>query len=451
MEGVERSLSGLMQTAHSNGSQENPPRVNDTKVTPQLTRWLDWIVEEHHKHRPTGLHRAKQLAEDLCLTNPATKTVVVAGTNGKGSTVRYLEHLLQSGNLKVGATYSPHLEQYNERIRVCGESVSDEEIVHSFEVIEQARQGIPLTYFEWATLAALDVFKRNGVDRAILEVGLGGRLDTCNVVDRDICVITNIGLDHSHILGSDRETIGSEKAGILQAQIPLVYGDEKPVTSVLSRALTLECPLYLANHDYGHTTSAEGRWMYWAKEANAEISFSLEYLPSMPDSAALALQTVGVLEHQSDPLKSVDLSKCNLPGRMEHMRYRNQDLLLDVGHNPDAAQYIRRQLDLFYPGRDVGLLFACKEDKDAPGILDGLGVPDHRVLVSSTFGHRGQSAEMLAKKLYPRPVRVEPDLEVAVDYLLGSNSSHDLILVAGSFELVSRVRNMITIGMERRG
>ncbi len=420
-------------------------------MTPQLARWLDWIVEEHHKHKPTGLHRSKILARRLQLTNPATKSVIVAGTNGKGSTVRYLEQLLQGCYLKVGATISPHFEQYNERIRVSGKPVSDTEIVHSFETIEQVREGIPLTYFEWATLAALDVFKREQVDRAILEVGLGGRLDTCNVADRDITVITNIGLDHSHILGSDRETIGSEKAGILQAGVPLVYGDEIPVASVLSRARELECPLYLANHEFVHAKTSEGFWSCRAKDGESETSFSYKYLPTMPDSAALALQTVVVLEDEFDQMRSTDLSVCALPGRMELMRYCDRDWLLDVGHNPDAAKYTRTQLDLLYPSRDIGLLFACMKDKDAAGILEALDLPNRKVAVTSTLGHRGQTAEELAKKLYPKSVRVEPDLEVALDYLVGSSSPHGLILVAGSFELVSRVRNMITIGMERRG
>lgn len=431
--------------------KNNPPHANKTKVTPQLARWLDWIVEEHHKHKPTGLYRAKLLARRLQLTNPATKSVVVAGTNGKGSTVRYLEQLLQGCYLKVGATISPHIEQYNERIRIAGKPVSDTEIVHSFEAIDQVREGVPLTYFEWVTLAALDIFKREQVDRAILEVGLGGRLDTCNIVDREICVITNIGLEHCHVLGSDRETIGLEKAGILQARVPLVYGDKFPVTSVLNRAETLKCPLYLANREFGSDISSDGTWTCWTNATSSETCFSFDYLPSIPESAALALQTAVVLEDRLDQLKSVDMSNCELPGRMELLRYRDRDWLLDVGHNPDAAKYVRSQLDLLYPGRSSSLLLACMQDKDAVGILDALCIPDHQVSVTSTLGHRGQNAEELAKKLYPKSVRVEPDLEVALDYLVGSSSPHDLTLVAGSFELVSRVRNMITIGMERRG
>ena len=431
--------------------RETAPQFKEINLTVRLNRWLDWIVEQHRKHRPTGLHRAKLLARRLQLTTPATKSVVVAGTNGKGSTVRYLEHILKSRGLKVGATASPHLEEYNERIRIGGASIAEKEIVRSFEAIEQVRDGIPLTYFEWATLAALDIFKRHGIDRAILEVGLGGRLDTCNVIDRNINVITNIGLDHSDILGSDRESIGSEKAGILQKGIPLIYGDEDPVYSVMSRAQALDCPIFLVNQEFGHCTSSNGTWTCWTNNENKETTFSFENYPSIPDAAALAVQTAVVLEDHIHHVESVDLKECTLPGRMELRKFLHRDWLLDVGHNADAAKFIRKQLNLLHPDRKISVLLACMEDKDARGILDALNVSDHRVTVTSTLGRRGQRAEELARKLHPKAVRVEHELKFALDYLVGSTGPHDLILVAGSFELVGRVKRMITIGIGRRG
>jgi dihydrofolate synthase/folylpolyglutamate synthase len=389
------------------------------------------------------------LAHRLQLVTPAAKSVVVAGTNGKGSTVRYLEHILQGYGLKVGATASPHLENYNERIRVSGASVSDWEIVRSFEAIEEVRDGIPLTYFEWATLAALDIFNRHGIERAILEVGLGGRLDTCNIIDRNVNVISNIGLDHSDILGSDRETIGSEKAGILKKGIPLIYGDEDPVSSVMNLSQTRDCPVYLVNREFGHTKSSSDIWTCWTNNENEENSFSFKQAPSMPDAAALAVQTAVVLEHHVDQVKSIDLRECSLPGRMEFRSFRHRDWLLDVGHNADAASYISKQLSHLHPGRKVSVLLACMEDKDGHGILDALNVLDHRVTITATWGPRGQRAEELARKLHRKSVRVEPELKFALDYLVGSTGPHDLILVLGSFELVGRVRRMITIGIGR--
>lgn len=432
-------------------TRETAPQIKESSVTLRLNRWLDWISEQHRSNRPSGLHRAELLADRLQLTNPATKSIVVAGTNGKGSTVRYLERILQRSGFTVGATSSPHLDNYNERIRICGDPVPEKEIVRSFEAIERVREGIPLTYFEWATLAALEIFKRHGIDRAILEVGLGGRLDTCNIIDRDVNVITNIGLDHADILGSDRQSIGSEKAGILQEGIPLIYGDENPVSSVVNRAEILNCPIYLANREFGHSKDNDSGWTCRARAESEELCFSFESSPPIPDAAAIAFQTAVVLEDHVLEQELIDLEECTLPGRMELIRFRNRDWLLDVGHNPHAARFIRKQLNILHPGREIGLLLACMEGKDAKGILESLNVCDQRVTVTSTLGPRGQSAEELAKKLHPKRVRVEPELEFALDYLVGSTCPHDLILVAGSFELVGRVREMITIGIGRRG
>lgn len=421
-------------------------------MIPRLARWLDWIVEEHHKHRPVGLDRVELLASRLNLLNPAPKSVVVAGTNGKGTTVRYLEGILQDFGYKVGTTTSPHLYSYNERVRVLNRSVSDEDILMSFETIEEIRDGIPLTYFEWTTLAALEIFKRYEVERAVLEVGLGGRLDACNIVNRNINVITNIGMDHTHILGLDREAIGAEKAGILKTGVPVVYGDEIPVSAVIDRATALDCPVYQINQDFCHATALDGTWLCQARNQNETISFSIAVKPSLPDSALLAVQAAILLEESAkNQLERVPLHSFDLPGRMECQHFRDRVWLLDVAHNSDAAKFLKQQLDLNYSCRDVSVLLGCLEDKDAGQIVDALGVLGNRLVVTSTTGHRGQSAEKLAKKLHPRSVKVESDLKVALDYLVGSTNPHDLILVAGSFELVGRVREVITIGIGRRG
>lgn len=417
----------------------------------QLVHWLDWIVKEHHRHRPTGLDRAELLAHRIQLTTPAAKSVVVGGTNGKGSTVHYLERILLNRGLKVGATTSPHFEQYNERIRVNGIPVPDDDILHSFETIENERNDVPLTYFEWSTLAALDIFKRAKIERAVLEVGLGGRLDTTNIVDRDVSVITNVGMDHSDVLGPDLESIAYEKAGILQAGVPLIYGDEVALDSVLNRAESLDCPIYIMNREFGLTKVPGATWSCWITVDGEATNLSFESIPSIPNSAVMACQAAAILEGNVEQTTSLDLQECALPGRMELLRFRNREWLLDVGHNPDAAQFIAKQLERLYPGRDVSLLFSCNENKDALGILNALNFAENRITVTSTHRHRGQSAETLAQKLYPMYARVEPDLEVALDYLVGSTQPHDLILVVGSFELVSRVRSVITIGIGRRG
>ncbi|SVA18070.1 uncharacterized protein METZ01_LOCUS70924, partial [marine metagenome] len=181
-----------------------------------LSEWLTRIGREHPKNVLDGLERVYDVAECLAVLRPARTVIVVAGTNGKGSTSVSLERILLSAGARVGTTLSPHMHVFNERIRVQGEEVSDNSLVKSFEMVEAARNHVPLNYFEYAVLAALTCFSREDLDYAILEIGLGGRLDAVNIVDGDLSIITSIGIDHEEYLGSDRESIGREKAGILR-------------------------------------------------------------------------------------------------------------------------------------------------------------------------------------------------------------------------------------------
>ncbi|MCY4142906.1 MAG: bifunctional folylpolyglutamate synthase/dihydrofolate synthase [Gammaproteobacteria bacterium] len=419
-------------------------------MTNQLATWLDCIEREHRAVRETGLDRIVRLARHLGVVRPASKSVVVAGTNGKGSTVRYLEQLLLESEHSVGATASPHLKHYNERIRVNGKPVDDESIVRAFETIQDTVESTPLTYYEWATLAALVIFRWQRVEYALLEVGLGGRLDAANAIEPDVTVITNIGLDHMHLLGSDRESIGSEKAGILRSGVPLVYGDSCTVRSVMSRAEALGSPLYIAGIDYAYTTGGSSSWDASFHGREGSSSYRFLGTPSMADSASIALQAALLL----DP--SIELSRCkhwlnqSLPGRMEQFQHRGRDWMLDVAHNPDAARYVRQCLDVRFPHRNVKLLFGCMRDKPAYEMLKMLEIPESRVIVSDTTGDRGIRATDLLDDLGPSRVRVEPELSHAIDYLIESTDPHDLILVTGSFQLVSRVRDVIEIGIGSR-
>ncbi|MCZ6619033.1 MAG: Mur ligase family protein, partial [Gammaproteobacteria bacterium] len=183
-----------------------------------LNEWLDFIETVHPRDVELGLERVRAVAHAMGLIPPVSRTVIVAGTNGKGSTAVFTESLLRLGGLKVGTTLSPHVHVFNERVRLDGEPCSDEMLCESFARVEEARGGVPLTYFEFASLVALDTFHTSAVDVAILEVGLGGRLDAFNVVDADVAAITSIGLDHQDYLGDELETIGSEKAGVLRRE-----------------------------------------------------------------------------------------------------------------------------------------------------------------------------------------------------------------------------------------
>ncbi|MCX7041464.1 MAG: Mur ligase family protein, partial [Gammaproteobacteria bacterium] len=193
-----------------------------------LDEWLDYQQRTHPQAIAMGLDRVRVVARRLGLGHPGRQVITVGGTNGKGSTVAFIEAIALSAGLRVGAFTSPHLLRYNERVRIQGKEIDDAALVNAFERIEDARAEVPLTYFEFGTLAALLVFEQSNLDLAVLEVGLGGKLDAVNIVDADVAVITTVDLDHQEYLGPDRETIGADKAGIFRAGKPCVLGERDP-------------------------------------------------------------------------------------------------------------------------------------------------------------------------------------------------------------------------------
>ncbi|HET6396761.1 MAG TPA: Mur ligase family protein, partial [Pseudoxanthomonas sp.] len=204
-----------------------------------LQQWLAHIERQHPKAIEMGLERVREVAARLGLARPAAQVVTVGGTNGKGSTVAFVEAIARAGGWKVGAYTSPHLLRYNERVRIDGADAGDAALAAAFAAVEAARGDTPLTYFEYGTLAALWLFQRAGLDLAVLEVGLGGRLDAVNLVDADVAVITTVDIDHTEWLGADRESIGREKAGIARPWKPLVLGEVDSPSSVLRHAYAI--------------------------------------------------------------------------------------------------------------------------------------------------------------------------------------------------------------------
>lgn len=222
----------------------------------KLADWLQRIEQQHPVKWDLGLARVSEVGRRLGVLSPAPLVFLVAGTNGKGSTCEYITQLCRARHLKVGKSTSPHLLRFNERIEIDGEPASDALICGAFEAIDQARAEISLTYFEYGTLAALVIFKQLAVDVAVLEIGLGGRLDAMNIVDPDVSVITRIALDHQSWLGDTRELIGAEKAGILRAGIPCVLVDRAPPISILEQAKALQVPLYALGAEFDHAESS---------------------------------------------------------------------------------------------------------------------------------------------------------------------------------------------------
>ncbi|MGH8676850.1 MAG: bifunctional tetrahydrofolate synthase/dihydrofolate synthase, partial [Burkholderiales bacterium] len=303
-----------------------------------LNEWLTRLEQLHPRAIEMGLDRVSQVREAAQIS-PRFPIITVGGTNGKGSSCAFLEAILSRAGYKVGLYTSPHLLRYNERVRIAGDEASDADLIDAFERIDAARGDTPLTYFEFGTLAALELLIRHQVDVAILEVGLGGRLDAVNVFDADCAVVVSIGIDHVEYLGDTREKIGFEKAGIFRPRRAAVCADQDPPQSLVDFSKELGADLRLIDRDFGYRAEA-AQWHYWSA---AGKRFGLPY-PALRgryqlQNAAASLAALEAL-HERIPVDMGavrrGLVEVQLPGRFQVVAGRPQ-LILDVGHNPDAA------------------------------------------------------------------------------------------------------------------
>ncbi len=286
-----------------------------------LDDWLSWQEELMEETIVLGLERVQIVYERLFPNGVPFATITVAGTNGKGSTIAFIDSIYRQSKYKVGRSTSPHLINYNERFAIDGVDVSDASIIAAFELIEAKREGILLTYFEFSTLATLIIFANEAVDLAILEVGLGGRLDSVNVVDCDVSVITNIAIDHTDYLGDTREAIGKEKAGVMRTSKHCICGDQNPPISLLSYAKEIDSPLTLIKQGYKGAIGLEGAH----QKLNAAVAIkAIEKLDGrFPVSSDMILKGV---------------KKARIVARFEKIPVGDKTIVLDVAHNPDAVK-----------------------------------------------------------------------------------------------------------------
>ena len=400
-----------------------------------LSDWLDRIGVEHPRGVRRGLERVRDVAARLGVLAPAASSIVVAGTNGKGSTTAFVESLLLAAGRTVGTTTSPHLHRFNERIHINGREADDAAIVAAFEAIEACRQGADLSYFEYAILAALKVITEAGVDHAVLEVGLGGRLDAVNIVDADVAVITSIGLDHQDYLGSTRELIGAEKAGILRSGVPLVYGERDPPRSVTARAHALDTPVYLAGRDFGHA----GRSL-WLRDADQRRSLELPESAVDPVNAATAVQVAQLAGCSLDQHAVAAAARCvRNPGRFEVVCRKDRTWVFDVAHNPDGAQFLAGQLRERFGGGIAGAVVGCLEDKDVASIVAPLAPLVGEFVYADTVGPRGVKGTTLRAAVDDRR-SFAGTLADAMERLAAATAPGDVVLVMGSFDVVERAR-----------
>ncbi len=349
-----------------------------------LASWLSHIAAVHPREIELGLDRIRLVAQRMGLRlTPGQRLPVVftiAGTNGKGSAATALEAILLASGLRAGCYLSPHIERFNERFRIDGADCDDARICAALAAVEQARHGVSLSYFEFATLAALQILAGGGLDALILEAGLGGRLDAVNLIDADIMLITNIDLDHQHWLGDNREAIGAEKAGILRPGKPLVYGGTQPTASIIERAAELRAPVYRYGRDYGADAGADD-WRWWGRGSRGPLRLDGLKPPRIsPAAMAAALQAAHLspLAITREGIRAAQ-GRAALPGRLELRRCTESGMpvLLDVAHNPAAGRMLageisRLRRDSVFSGKPAVVL-AMLADKDIEGFATALG------------------------------------------------------------------------------
>jgi len=286
-----------------------------------LDEWLSWQEQLMKETIVLGLDRVQRVYQRLFPDGVPFFVITVAGTNGKGSTIAFIDSIYRESKYRVGSCTSPHLINYNERFIIDGEIVNDEVIINAFEAIETEREGVSLTYFEFSTLAALIIFSEADVDIAVLEVGLGGRLDSINVVDSDVSVITNIAIDHIDYLGDTRELIGTEKAGIMRTARPCICGDQDPPDSVLAYAKKISTPLTLVKDQYKGEIGLEGIH----QRLNAAVAIKV-------------IETISDHFPVSRDLIKNGIKQARIVARFETLNVANRTVILDVAHNPAAVQ-----------------------------------------------------------------------------------------------------------------
>ncbi|WP_413725128.1 bifunctional tetrahydrofolate synthase/dihydrofolate synthase [Sodalis sp. RH16] len=413
------------------------------QATSPLAAWLYYLERLHAKTIDLGLERVGSAAARLLLLRPAPWVFTVAGTNGKGTTCRLLETILQAAGYSVGVYSSPHMLHYAERVRIRGEELPEARHSEAMAAIESGRGDISLSYFEFGTLAALWLFKQARLDVVILEVGLGGRLDATNIVDADVSVITSIGLDHTELLGPDRESIGREKAGILRGGKPAVIGEPDRPSSIDLYGQTVGAKLYCRDRDWWYERN-EDSWC-WRDE---EVSYTGLPLPTIPlanAATALAALRRSSLKYDEAAIRH-GLETASLPGRFQIVR-RHPLCILDVAHNPHAAGYLSAQLSQLAVAGKVRAVVGMLADKDIPATLDCLRGQVDEWYCAGLDGPRGASAAQVAAHL-DRARRFD-DVVDAWRQALQDADPADCILVFGSFHTVAPVLAVVNAEKQR--
>ena len=439
-----------------------------------LEEWLQWQEKLHLSEIDLGLERIGKVAKQLNLLTPSFLIITVAGTNGKGSTVAFLDAILRAEGYKTGSYTSPHLIKYNERIVLNGLQADDSTIIEAFAAIDKARCSIKnsrgvttevsLTYFEFSTLAAIYIYQQQKVDVAILEVGLGGRLDAANLWDACLAIITSIGVDHIDWLGDDRDIIAIEKSGIMRAATPAICGELDPPKTIASEAQRIGSKLQQINTDFSYhlPENSKNKWTW----QNNETSYELE-LPNMPgefqiNNAATAiagLESIKSILPVSINAINKGLKSAQVMGRLQILN-TNPEWLIDVAHNPHAAKQLAKYIEENPVKGKTYALFSMLRDKDVKEVIQLMNSVIDEWHIVATQGSRGLSLESLKDHFYQQSLlnsneqKSEPSalkqvssyesFSEACSFLKNITKEEDRVVAFGSFLVISEILDNCT-------
>ncbi|HEX5340433.1 MAG TPA: bifunctional tetrahydrofolate synthase/dihydrofolate synthase [Gammaproteobacteria bacterium] len=409
-----------------------------------LADWLRWQEQLHPNAIDMGLERVQRVLAAMQLMQPGFRVLTVGGTNGKGSCVAFLEAILRAQGYRVGAYTSPHLLCYNERVRVDGKDATDAEFCDAFARIDAARADTSLTYFEFATLAALDIFNRHGIDIAVLEVGMGGRLDAVNVLEPEGALVASVGLDHQEWLGNDRDSIGFEKAGIYRSARPAICGDRDPPARLLAAARQRGADLRVLGRDFDwHETGATWKW-HMGDDALGDLP-----QPALPgriqyDNAAGAITLLRMLPQIEVGAGAIRAGLENAQTMARFQRVPGSvETVFDVAHNPDAARVLAANLVAApVTGRTFAVIGMFR-DKAVEAVTAALASQIYAWFAGGLEGPRGQSAAALVARIRAAALAVAAseyaNVTDAYQAACAQARSGDRIVVCGSFQTVAAV------------
>ena len=408
-----------------------------------LADWLDHQQRTHPRAIELGLDRVREVWRRLGAPAPAPVVISVGGTNGKGSTVAFLEAMLSASGKRVGCYTSPHLLRYNERVRVAGADADDATLIAAFERIDEARaaesiEPVPLTYFEFGTLAALWIFAHSRLDVAVLEVGLGGRLDAVNLVDADVAIVVTVDLDHQDWLGNDVDTIGGEKAGIFRRDRAAIVGMREPPRGLLDEAARIGAHVFLAGSDF-RIVPQIGAWHWLCAETALMLPQPNLAAPCQIDNAAAAIMALYSLRERlgwDAGAIARGVREARVRARLQRLRKAGApDLVIDVGHNPQAARVLAQWLAAHPPhGRNIAV-FGALADKDVAGIVAPLApsVAQWHLGGLDTDSPRGLNPAQLRARMPGMAAGAHASVADALDVAYAQAVVSDRILAFGSF------------------